>query len=115
MSFLNAQNRDPAPPLQVWAGLTAECQARVIQFLAHLAANFLTQVSVPTPRRSPDVDTVPHPEDPTPSPRASRPDLRPSIHWDPSARAPRQRRSAVRSGPPRTRLGMASGADPGHR
>jgi len=47
MNLRNAQNRDSAPPLQVWAGLTTECQARVIQFLAHLAANFLTQVSVP--------------------------------------------------------------------
>src|SRR5215475_1705816 len=106
MNLRNATDRDSVPPLQVWAGLTTECQARVIQFLAQLAANLLTQVSVPTPRRSPDVDTVPHPEDPTPSPRPSRPDLRPSIHWDPGARAPRQRRSAVRSGPPRTRLGM---------
>jgi hypothetical protein len=48
------QNGASVPPTQVWAGLTTECQARVIQFLARLASNLVTQESVPTPRRSPD-------------------------------------------------------------
>ena len=54
----------PVPPAQVWAGLTTECQGRVIQSLARLASN-LTELRArpdpmeahrwrhgPTPRRS---------------------------------------------------------------
>jgi hypothetical protein len=58
------QNRASVPPPQVWAGLTTECQARVIQFLARLASNLVTQESVPTPRRSPHDDPVLCLEDP---------------------------------------------------
>ena len=68
MSLHNVQNRDSAPPLQVWAGLTTECQARVIQFLARLASHLLTQESVPTPRRSADDDPLVCLEDPAGSP-----------------------------------------------
>jgi hypothetical protein len=58
------QNGASVPPTQVWAGLTTECQARVIQFLARLASNLVIQESVPTPRRSPDDDSVLCLEDP---------------------------------------------------
>ena len=58
------QNGTSVPPTQVWAGLTTECQARVIQFLARLASHLVTQESVPTPRRSPDDDPVLCLEDP---------------------------------------------------
>jgi hypothetical protein len=59
------RNGASVPPTQVWAGLTTECQARVIQFLARLASQLVTQESVPTPRRSPDDDPVLCLEDPT--------------------------------------------------
>jgi hypothetical protein len=36
-------------PTQVWPGLTAECQACVIQLLARLASNLVAQQPVPTP------------------------------------------------------------------
>ena len=55
-------------PAQVWSGLTTECQARVIQFLARLASHLVTQESVPTPRRSPDDDPLVCLEDPAGSP-----------------------------------------------
>ncbi len=58
------QNGPSVPPAQVWAGLTTECQARVIQFLARLASHLVTQESVPTPRRSADDDPVLCLEDP---------------------------------------------------
>jgi hypothetical protein len=58
------QNRASVPPTQVWADLTTECQARVVQFLARLASKLVTQESVPTPRRSADVDPVLCLEDP---------------------------------------------------
>ena len=58
------QNGASVSPTQVWAGLTTECQARVIQFLARLASHLVTQESVPTPRRSPDDDPVLCLEDP---------------------------------------------------
>jgi hypothetical protein len=58
------QNGASVPPSQVWAGLTTECQARVIQFLARLASKLVTQESVPTPRRSPDDEPVLCLEDP---------------------------------------------------
>jgi hypothetical protein len=48
------QNGASVPPTQVWAGLTTECQVRVLQFLARRASNLVTQESVPTPRRSAD-------------------------------------------------------------
>ena len=56
MSVRITQNGTSVPPTQVWAGLTTECQARVIQFLARLASNLVTEESVPTPRRSTDDD-----------------------------------------------------------
>ena len=55
-------------PAQVWADLTTECQARVIQFLARLASHLVTQESVPTPRRSADDDPLVCLEDPAGSP-----------------------------------------------
>jgi hypothetical protein len=58
------KNGASVPPTQVWAGLTTECQARVIQFLARLASQLVTQESVPTPRRSSDDDPVLCLEDP---------------------------------------------------
>jgi hypothetical protein len=60
----NTQNSASVPPAQVWAGLTTECQARVIQFLARLASHLVTQEPVPTPRRSADDDPVLRLEDP---------------------------------------------------
>ncbi len=53
-------------PAQVWPGLTAECQACVIQFLARLASNLVTRQPVPTP---PEVLPWPH----GPTPRRSDP------------------------------------------
>ena len=58
MSVRIAHNGFSVPPAQVWAGLTTECQARVIQFLARLASNLVTEESIPTPWRSPDDDAV---------------------------------------------------------
>jgi hypothetical protein len=58
------QNEASVPPTQVWAGLTTECQARVIQFLARLASHLVTQESVLTPRRFADDDPVLCLEDP---------------------------------------------------
>ena len=52
MSVRITQNGTSVPPSQVWSGLTTECQARVIQFLARLASNLVTEESIPTPRRS---------------------------------------------------------------
>ncbi len=62
------QNGASVPPTQIWAGLTIECQARVIQFLARLASHLVTQESVPTPRRSADDDPLVCLEDPAGSP-----------------------------------------------
>ncbi len=50
MSVWIAHNGTSVPPTQVWSGLTAEHQARVIQFLARLASNLVTEESIPTPR-----------------------------------------------------------------
>ena len=58
------KNGASVSPTQVWAGLTTECQARVVQVLARLASQLVTQESVPTPRRSPDDDPVLCLEDP---------------------------------------------------
>ena len=58
------QNRASVPPTQIWAGLTTECQARVIQALARLASHLVTQESVLTPRRSLDDDPILRLEDP---------------------------------------------------
>jgi hypothetical protein len=51
-------------PAQVWAGLTTECQGRVIQSLARLATNLSELQPAPTPRRPTDGDTARRPEDP---------------------------------------------------
>lgn len=51
-------------PAQVWAGLTTECQGRVIQSLARLASNLTELQPAPTPRRPADGDTARRPEDP---------------------------------------------------
>ena len=64
MNVRITKNGASVPPTQVWAGLTTECQARVVQFLARLASQLVTQESVPTPRRSPDDDPVLCLEDP---------------------------------------------------
>jgi hypothetical protein len=50
MSVWIAQSGASVPPTEVWSGLTTECQARVIQFLARLASNLVTEESIPTPR-----------------------------------------------------------------
>jgi hypothetical protein len=55
----------PVSPTQVWAGLTAECQARVIQLLARLASDLAAIPSRSTPRSPTDGDTHRLPEDPT--------------------------------------------------
>jgi hypothetical protein len=54
----------PTSPAQVWAGLTAECQDRVIQSLARLASNLTELAATPTPRRPTDGHTPRRPEDP---------------------------------------------------
>jgi hypothetical protein len=64
MSESRVQATSPVSPAQVWAGLTAECQARVIQLLARLASNLADPQPVPPPRRSIDGDTSRLPEDP---------------------------------------------------
>ena len=51
MSVRITQNGTSVPPSQVWSGLTTECQARVIQFLARLASHLVTEESIPTTRR----------------------------------------------------------------
>lgn len=44
----------PITPAQVWVGLTAECQARVIELLARLASNLVAHQLVPAaPEASP--------------------------------------------------------------
>jgi len=55
----------PVSPTQVWAGLTTECQARVIQLLARLASDLAAFQSLSTPRSPTDDDTHHLPEDPT--------------------------------------------------
>ena len=55
----------PVSPTQVWAGLTTECQARVILLLARLASDLAAIPPLP-PHRSPtDGDIHRLPEDPT--------------------------------------------------
>jgi hypothetical protein len=55
----------PVSPAHVWADLTTECQARVIQLLARLASEFAAIQPLP-PHRSPTDGDVPRlPEDPT--------------------------------------------------
>ena len=58
MSVRITQSSNFVPPTQVWSGLSTECQAHVIQFLARLASILVTEESNPTPRRSPDDDAV---------------------------------------------------------
>ena len=94
MSVWIAHKGTSVPPTQVWSGLTAERQARVIQFLARLASNLVTEGSIPTPRSSAD-DSVFCPKDPVGSSRPSSPGLRPPIHHDSGARKHRQRRPAI--------------------
>ena len=65
MSVRTVQPGHPVSPAQVWAGLTAECQAHVIQLLARLASNLADLQPVPTPRRPTDGDTARLPEDPS--------------------------------------------------
>jgi hypothetical protein len=54
----------PVSPAQVRAGLTTECQDRVIQSLARLASNLTELQPEPTPRSPTDGDTARRPEDP---------------------------------------------------
>jgi hypothetical protein len=54
----------PVSPAQVWAGLTAECQGRVIQSLARLASNLTELQPTPTPRSTADGDSARRPQDP---------------------------------------------------
>jgi hypothetical protein len=58
MSERIAHNGTSVPPSQVWFGLTAECQADVIQFLARLASMVVIEEPVSTPRRSSDDHAV---------------------------------------------------------
>ena len=64
MKIRITQNGTTVPPAQVWSGLTAECQARVIQSLARLASHLVAEESTPSSRRSPDDDPVLCLEDP---------------------------------------------------
>jgi hypothetical protein len=61
MSVQSTPDGHSTAPAQVGPGLTAECQACVIQLLARLASNLVTQQPVPTP---PEV--LPWPLGPTP-------------------------------------------------
>jgi hypothetical protein len=65
MNVQRAQVPHPVSPGQVWAGLTTECQARVIQLLAQLASNLADLQPVSLPRRPTDDDPSRRPEDPT--------------------------------------------------
>jgi hypothetical protein len=65
MNVQRAQATHPVSPAQVWAGLTAECQARVIQLLARLASNLANLQPVSPPRRPTDAVPSRLPEDPT--------------------------------------------------
>jgi hypothetical protein len=64
MSVRTIQTGHPVSPAQVWTGLTAECQARVIQLLARLASDLADLQPFPTSRRLTDDDTPRCPEDP---------------------------------------------------
>jgi hypothetical protein len=57
----------PVAPTQVWAGLTTECQARVIQLLARLASDLaaIPPLSLSTHRSPTDEDMHRLPENPT--------------------------------------------------
>ena len=61
MSVQVTPDQHSTAPAQVWTGLTAECQACVIQFLARLASNLVTQQPVPAPQ-----EALPWPLGPTP-------------------------------------------------
>jgi hypothetical protein len=65
MSLQTIQSASPISPAQVWAGLTTERQARVIQALARLASNLTELQPLPPPRRPTDGDVARFPEDPT--------------------------------------------------
>jgi hypothetical protein len=54
----------PVSPAQVWAGLTTECQGRVIQSLARLASSLTELDPAPNSRRPSDGDPARRPEDP---------------------------------------------------
>jgi hypothetical protein len=58
------QHYRPVSPAQVWAGLTTECQGRVIQSLARLASNLTELQPAPAQRSTTDGDTARLPEDP---------------------------------------------------
>lgn len=60
MSVQSTPDGHSTAPAQVWPGLTAECQASVIQFLARLASNLVTRQPVLTP------EVLPWPHGPTP-------------------------------------------------
>jgi hypothetical protein len=92
---ITQNNRASVPPAQVWSGLTTECQARVIQFLARLASHLVTEESIPTTRSSLDDDAVFCLEGPAGSSRSPGPGLRPPVHHDSGARKHRQHRSAI--------------------
>ena len=57
MSVWIAHKGTSVPPTQVRSGLTAERQARVIQFLARLASNLVTEGSIPTPGALPMIQS----------------------------------------------------------
>jgi hypothetical protein len=54
----------PVSPTQVWAGLTTECQARVIQLLARLASDLAAIQSLSTHWSPTDGNAPRLPEDP---------------------------------------------------
>ena len=95
MSVWITQNGNSVSPTEVWSGLTPECQTCVIQFLARLASNLVTEESIPTTKRSSNDDAVLCPEDPAGSSRSAGAGLRPPIHHDAGARKHRQHRPTV--------------------
>lgn len=95
MSVRITHNGNSISPTEVWSGLTPECQTYVIQFLAHLASNLVTEESIPTPKRSPNDEAVLCPENPAGSSRSAGPGLRPPIHHDSGARKHSQHRPPI--------------------
>jgi len=65
MYLRTSLSAQPVSPTQVWAGLTTECQARVIQLLARLASDLAAIPPSPSHRSPTDGDAPRLPEDPT--------------------------------------------------
>jgi hypothetical protein len=65
MYLRTSLSAQPVSPAQVWAGLTTECRARVIQLLARLASDLAAIQPLPSHRSPTDGDAPRLPEDPT--------------------------------------------------